>query len=38
VLLSCVLTTALVVLVMRYLAHRAGDPKSPRARHVIGRH
>src|SRR4249919_530943 len=29
VLLSCVLTTALVVLVMRYLAHRAGDPKSP---------
>jgi hypothetical protein len=38
VLLSCVLTTALVVLVMRYLAHRAGDPKSPGARHVIGRH
>ena len=30
VLLSSVLTTAVVVLVMRYLAHRAGDQKSHR--------
>ena len=29
VLLSSVLTTAIVVLVMRYLAHRTGHPKSP---------
>jgi hypothetical protein len=38
VLLSSVLTTALVVLVMRYLAHRAGDQKSSGGRHLIGRH
>jgi hypothetical protein len=37
VLLSSVLTTALVVLVMRYLAHRTGGQKSPGDRHVIGR-
>lgn len=36
VLLSSVLTTVLVVVVTRYLAHRAGDPKTPAARHVIG--
>ena len=38
VLLSSVLTTAVVVLVMRHLGHRAEDPKSRGARHVIGRH
>ena len=38
VLLSSVLTTGVVVLVMRYLAHRAGDQKSPRDWHLIGRH
>lgn len=38
VLLSSVLTTILVVLVMRYLAHRAGDQKSPGAWHLLGRH
>jgi len=38
VLLSSVLTTAVVVLVMRYLAHRAGDQRSPGDWHVIGRH
>jgi hypothetical protein len=37
VLLSSVLTTTSVVLVMRYLAHRAGDPKLTGDRHVIGR-
>jgi hypothetical protein len=37
VLLSSVLTTAVVVLVMRHLAHRAEDPKSHGDRHVIGR-
>lgn len=31
VLLSSVLTTAIVVVVMRYLAHRTGHPKSPSA-------
>lgn len=38
VLLSSVLTTILVVLVMRYLAHRAEDQKSPDAWHLLGRH
>jgi short subunit fatty acids transporter len=38
VLLSTLLTTAVVVLVMRHLAHRAGDQTSPRDRQVIGRH
>ena len=36
VLLSSVLTTAMVVLVMRYLAHRAGGRRSPGDRHVLG--
>jgi hypothetical protein len=36
VLLSSVLTTAVVVLVMRYLAHRAGNQGSAHA-HMIGR-
>ncbi|MGH3119035.1 MAG: hypothetical protein ACRDQ2_18360 [Gaiellales bacterium] len=36
VLLSSVLTTAVVVLIMRYIAHREGDPKSASRRHVIG--
>lgn len=38
VLLSGLLTTALVVLVMRYLAHRAQEPTSQGGRHLIGRH
>lgn len=38
VLLSSVLTTILVVLVMRYLAHRAGGQTSPGAWHLPGRH
>lgn len=38
VLVSSVLTTAVVVLVMRYLAHRAGGQKSRGDWHVIGRH
>jgi hypothetical protein len=37
VLLSSVLTTAVVVLVMRYLARRAGDQKWHGGWHVIGR-
>lgn len=37
VLLSSVLTTAVVVLVMRYRAHRAGAPKAPGGRHVLSR-
>ncbi|HYJ68676.1 MAG TPA: hypothetical protein VEX15_13565 [Nocardioidaceae bacterium] len=36
VLLSSVLTTAMVVLVLRYIAHRAANPKSAARRHVIG--
>jgi hypothetical protein len=36
VLLSSVLTTALVVLVMRHLAHRPGGQRSPGDRHVLG--
>lgn len=36
VLLSSLLTTALVVLVMRYLAHRAQEPTSHGGRHLIG--
>lgn len=38
VLLSSVVTTAVVVLVMRYLAHRAGDQKPRGDWHVTGRH
>jgi hypothetical protein len=38
VLLSSLLTTALAVLVMRYLAHRAQGPTSHGGRHLIGRH
>ena len=38
VLLSSVLTTAVVVLVMRHLAHRAGGQKSRGDWHLIGRH
>ena len=38
VLVSSVLTTAVVVLVMRYLAHRAGGPKSRGDWPVIGHH
>ena len=38
VLLSSVLTTALVVLVMRYLARRTGPEGSPGDRHRAGRH
>ena len=38
VLLSSLLTTALVVLVMRYLAHRAQEPTSHGGRHLIGQH
>jgi hypothetical protein len=37
VLLSSLLTTAAVVLVMRYLAHRAEDPTDG-GRHLIARH
>ena len=37
VLLSSVLTTAVVVLVMRYLARRAGDRKWHADWHAIGR-
>ena len=37
VLLSSVLTTAVVVLVMRYLARRTGHPRSSGDRHRIGR-
>jgi hypothetical protein len=36
VLLSSVFTTVVVVVVMRYLAHRAGDPTSAVGRHVVG--
>jgi hypothetical protein len=36
VLLSSVLTTAIVVLVLRYLAHRAAEPRSTAGRHVLG--
>ena len=38
VLLSSVLTTAVVVLVMRYLAHRAGGPKSRGDWRLVRRH
>ncbi len=41
VLLAGLLTAALVVLVMRYLAHRAQEPTSQASqggRHLIGRH
>ena len=38
VLLSRVVTTALVVLVMRYLARRTGPEGSPGDRHRVGRH
>ena len=38
VLLSSVLTTIVVVLVMRYLAHRTEDGLPPEGRHRIGRH
>ena len=37
VLLSSVLTTAVVVLVMRYVARRTGHPRSSGDRHRIGR-
>jgi len=37
VLLSSVLTTAVVVLVMRYAAHRAHGPTSHGGRHLMGR-
>jgi ribose/xylose/arabinose/galactoside ABC-type transport system permease subunit len=37
VLLSSLLTTAAVVLVMRYLAHRS-DGSTPGGRHLVGRH
>jgi hypothetical protein len=36
VLLSSVFSTVVVVVVMRYLAHRAGDPTSAVGRHVVG--
>ena len=38
VLLSSLMTTTMVVLVMRYLAHRAQEPTSRGGRHLIGRH
>jgi hypothetical protein len=38
VLLSSLLTTALVVLVMRYLAHREAGADIPHGKHLIGRH
>lgn len=38
VLFSSLLTTVLVVLVIRYLAHRAQGPASQAGRHLIGRH
>jgi hypothetical protein len=38
VLLSSVLTTIVVVLVMRYLAYRTNDRLPPEGRHRIGRH
>jgi len=38
VLLSSVLTTALVVLVMRFVAHRAHGPTSHGGRHLMGGH
>jgi hypothetical protein len=38
VLLSSLLTTVAVVLVMRFLAHRADDQKSRGNWHVMGRH
>jgi hypothetical protein len=38
VLLSSLLTTALVVLVMRYLAHRAQEPTARGGRHLVGGH
>jgi hypothetical protein len=38
VLLSSLLTTALVVLVMRYLAHGAQEPTLHGGRHLIERH
>ena len=38
VLLSSLLTTALVVLVMRYLAHQKHVPASSGGRHLIRRH
>jgi hypothetical protein len=37
-LLSCVLTTALVVLVMRYVVRRTQGTTSHGGRHLIGRH
>ncbi len=38
VLLSGLLTTALVVLVMRYIAHRVEEQESPSIRHVMDQH
>ena len=38
VLFSSVLTTAVVVLLVRYVAHRASGTRQPRGRHVTGRH
>ena len=38
VLLSSLLTTAVVVLVMRYVARRAQEPTSHSGRHLIGQH
>ena len=38
VLLSSLLTTALVVVVMRYLAHRTDPPADHSAKHVLARH
>ena len=38
VLLSSLLTTALVVLVIRYLGHRAQEPTTDVGRHLIGSH
>jgi hypothetical protein len=38
VLLSSLLTTALVVVLMRYLGHRAHESTPHSSRHLIGRH
>ncbi|HET9998549.1 MAG TPA: hypothetical protein VFQ17_13615 [Nocardioides sp.] len=38
VLLSCLLTTAMVVLGMRYLAHREAGSGIPEGKHLVGRH
>lgn len=38
VLLSSLLTTLVVVVVMRYLARHGHQPHVPRGRHAVGRH